>query len=446
MHKYIPVTQGGKREMLEAISVSDINELFSSIPDEVKLKRKLNLEHGKSELEIDKKLRELSKKNINTIENVCFLGAGAYDHYCPSAVDQLLLRQEFFTAYTPYQAEISQGTLQAAFEYQSYICMLTGMDVTNASMYDGATALAEAAFMACSINGKSEVLVSKSVNPQSRRVLETYAKFRSIEVKEIGIQDGVTDEDSFTELLSGDTAAIILQSPNFFGSIEDVPIFAQAAKEKGALVIQSCDPMSLTLLEAPGELGADIAVGDGQSLGLPLNFGGPYLGFLATKQKYVRKMPGRIIGQTVDTKGRTGYVMTIQAREQHIRRQKATSNICSNHALNALAVTMYLSLLGKSGLEEAARQSMSKAHYAYSELIESNKFEPAFSAPFFMEFAVSYKGNIAELNEKLLEHGIIGGYDLSKDYPELSGTWLLAVTEKRTKAEIDDMVKKAVKI
>ncbi len=444
MHKYIPGTQSGKQEMLDVIGVSDVDELFSSIPDEVKLKRKLNLDTGKSELELDKKLRTIAKKNKNTIDNVCFLGAGAYDHYCPSAVDQLLLRQEFFTAYTPYQAEISQGTLQAAFEYQSYICMLTAMDVTNASMYDGATALAEAAFMACSINGKNEVLISRSVNPQSRRVLKTYAKFRSIEIKEVDIVDGTTDDESLKELISKDTAALILQSPNFFGSIEDIPLLAQTAQEKGALVIQSCDPMSLALLEAPGEMGVDIAVGDGQSLGLPLSFGGPYLGFLATRHKHVRKMPGRIIGQTVDTQGRTGYVMTMQAREQHIRRQKATSNICSNHALNALAVTMYLSLLGKSGLEEAARQSMSKAHYAYAKLIETNRFEPAFSAPFFLEFAVSYKGNFAELNKKLLDHGIIGGYDVSKDYPELSSTLLLAVTEKRTKAEIDDMVKKAV--
>ena len=291
MHKYIPGTQSGKQEMLDVIGVSDVDEFFRSIPDEVKLKRKLNLDTGKSELELDKKLKTIAKKNKNTIDNVCFLGAGAYDHYCPSAVDQLLLRQEFFTAYTPYQAEISQGTLQAAFEYQSFICMLTAMDVTNASMYDGATALAEAAFMACSINGKNEVLISRSVNPQSRRVLKTYAKFRSIEIKEVDIVDGTTDDESLKELISKDTAALILQSPNFFGSIEDIPLLAQTAQEKGALVIQSCDPMSLALLEAPGEMGVDIVVGDGQPLGLPLSFGGPYLGFLATRHKHVRKMP-----------------------------------------------------------------------------------------------------------------------------------------------------------
>ena len=446
MHKYIPGTDGGRQEMLGVIGVSDTDELFESIPAGVKLGRKLDLPDGKSELEVSKKLRALAAKNANTNDYVCFLGAGAYDHYCPSAVDQLLLRQEFFTAYTPYQAEISQGTLQAAFEYQSYICMLTGMDVTNASMYDGATALAEAAFMACSINGRNEILISKSVHPQSRRVLETYAKFRSRKVTQVDIEDGVTNEESLCGLLGEDTAALIVQSPNFFGSLEDVPALVSAAHEKGALVIQSCDPVSLALLEAPGNMGADIAVGDGQSLGLALNFGGPYLGFLATKQKHVRKMPGRIIGQTVDTKGRTGYVMTIQAREQHIRRQKATSNICSNHALNALAVTIYLSMLGKDGLEEVARQCMSKAHYAYSLLIETNKFEPVFGAPFFMEFAVQYKGKVSELNKGLLEHGFLGGYDLSVDYPDLQGAWLLAVTEKLTKEEIDDMVEKAVRI
>ena len=446
MHKYIPGTQSGKQQMLSAIGVPSVDELFKSIPDEVKLKRNLNLEQGKSELEISKKLRVLAAKNVNVLENVCFLGAGAYDHYTPSAVDQLLLRQEFFTAYTPYQAEISQGTLQAAFEYQSYMCMLTGLDVTNTSMYDGATALAEAAFMACSITGRNEVLVSRSVDPQSRRVLETYAKFRNIIIKEIGINDGVTDTESLNALLSENTAAVIVQSPNFFGALEDVPQICSDAHKNGALYIQSSDPLSLALLEAPGSFGADIAVGDGQSLGLPLSFGGPYLGFLATKQEFVRKMPGRIVGQTEDTNGRVGYVMTLQAREQHIRRQKATSNICSNHALNALAVTIYLSLLGKTGLPEVANQCMSKAHYAYSELIKTDKFEPAFGAPFFMEFAVRYKANVAELNSGLLKHGIIGGYDLSADYPEMGGMWLVAVTEKRTKAEIDDMVRKAAAI
>lgn len=446
MHKYIPGTSSGREDMLKAVGLSNVDELFSSIPDDVKLSGPLDLPESMSELEVSSKLRKMAKKNVNVQDYACFLGAGAYDHYCPSAVDQLLLRQEFFTAYTPYQAEVSQGTLQAAFEYQSYICMLTGMDVSNASLYDGATALAEAAIMACGATRRKEVLISKSTAPENRKVLETYAAFRGMKVVEFGIKDGRANLEDLKSKISSDTAAVVVQSPNFFGVVEDVPSFVELAHENGALIIESCNPLSLALLEPPGAFGVDIAVGDGQPLGLPLSFGGPYLGFIAVKKKHVRRMPGRIIGQTVDSNGKTGYVMTLMAREQHIRRHKATSNICSNHALCALAATMYVALMGKEGLKEVAEQSMSKAHYAYEQLIKTDKFEPLFDAPFFMEFALKYNGDVSKLNAKLLESGIIGGYELSKDYPEFESTWMLAVTEKRSKSEIDLLVEKAVSI
>ena len=352
--------------------------------------------------------------------------------------------RSFNTAYTPYQPEISQGTLQAIFEFQSMICMLTGMDVANASMYDGASALAEAAMMACAATRRNEVLVAGSVHPESRAVLKTYARFRGIRVVEFGFAQGTADMDELQQKISADTAAVILQTPNFFGVIEDLRGAAEAAHEAGALLIASCDPISLGILKPPGELGADIAVGEGQALGNSLHFGGPYLGFFAAKEKYLRKMPGRIAGQTVDKNGDIGYVLTVQTREQHIRREKATSNICTNEALNALAATIYLSALGKQGLCETAAQCMHKSHYAYQKLLDTGRFRPVFDAPFFKEFALRYDGDVEKLNERLRDSGIIGGYDLGRDYDALSGAWLVAVTEKRTKQQIDLLVQKAV--
>ncbi len=444
MQPYIPNTKQQQREMLEAIGVHSISDLFEAVPEDVRLKRPLGLPAGLSELEVTKRLKALAKANVNTEDYACFLGAGAYDHFIPAVVDSLLSRQEFYTAYTPYQPEISQGTLQAIFEYQSLICSLTGMDVANASVYDGASAMAEAAVMACSATKRSEVLAAKNVSPRSREVLKTYARFKGIAVKEFGYANGAADLAAIESMISDNTAAVIIQTPNFFGIAEDVKAIADAAHRRGALLAVSCDPIALAILKSPGEAGADIAVGEGQAMGNPLSFGGPYLGFFAAKEELLRRMPGRIVGETVDKNGKRCFVLTIQTREQHIRREKATSNICSNEALCALAATIYLTAMGRQGLREAAEQCLNKSHYAFDTLVKTGKFKPVFDAPFFKEFAVKYDGDINKLNAHLLSNGIIGGYDLGRDYLELSGTYLVAVTEKRTKGEIDALAAKAV--
>ncbi|NLW02358.1 MAG: aminomethyl-transferring glycine dehydrogenase subunit GcvPA [Clostridiaceae bacterium] len=443
MQRYIPNTGEQQEEMLRDIGVSSIEELFADIPESIRLKRDLDLPEALSEMELVRHLKELSGRNASTDEYACFLGAGAYDHYIPSVIQHLVRRQEFYTAYTPYQPEISQGTLQAIFEYQTMICSLTGMDVSNASMYDGATAVAEAAAMACRSTGRAGIIVAKTVHPQSCEVLRTYSRYTGRSITEWDHKDGRLDLAGLERLLSDDTAAVIVQSPNFFGLIEDLGNLSDMVHENGSLLIVSCNPISLAMLKPPGDLGADIAVGEGQPLGNPLSFGGPYLGFMAAKEKFMRKMPGRIVGETRDRQGRRGYVLTIQTREQHIRREKATSNICSNHSLNALAAAMYLSALGKSGLEKVAALCCRKARYTYDELLKTGAFSPAFTGPFFNEFAVRYHGDIDRLNEKLLEHRIIGGYPLERDYPELKGVWLVAVTEKQTRKEIDDFVERA---
>ena len=442
MHRYIPNTESQQREMLEAIGLDSMEDLFAGIPEDVRLNRPLALGGALSELEVGRRLKALAKQNADTESHVCFLGAGAYDHFIPAVVDSLLSRQEFYTAYTPYQPEISQGTLQAIFEYQSMICMLIGMDVANASMYDGASALAEAALMACRETRRGEVLVARSVHPQSRETLRTYARFQNVTVSEFGCADGATDmADLENQLGGGDIAAVVVQTPNFFGVIEDIAEIGRLAHAAGALLVVCCDPIALALLRAPGELGADIAVGEGQALGTPMSFGGPYLGFFAAKEKLLRKMPGRIVGQTVDRNGNPGFVLTMQTREQHIRREKATSNICSNQALCALAATIYLAAMGPQGLKEVATQCVSKAKYAHDALIATGRLTPLFCKPFFKEFALEYKGDVAVLNKKLLGEGMLGGYALEKDYPEYKNAWLVAVTEKRTKLEIDALVK-----
>lgn len=443
MSGYISNTAEQQRGMLAELGFNSMDDLFDDVPKEVRLNRKLNLPQAITEMELLRHMRELAGKNGNTDDYTCFLGAGAYDHFIPSAIDQMLLRQEFYTAYTPYQPEISQGTLQAIFEYQTMISELTGMAVANASIYDGASAMAEAALMACQSVRRKEVLVAQTVHPASREVLATYCRFRGIKVIEFGYQNGQTDLADLESKLSPDTAAVILQNPNFFGNIESLKEIGEMAYGNKSLFVVSVDPISLAILKSPGELGADIVVGEGQSLGNPLSFGGPYLGFFATTEKLLRKMPGRIVGETVDKFGKRGFVLTIQTREQHIRREKATSNICSNEALNALAATIYLTLMGKQGLKEAAMLSLQKAHYTFDRLVESGKFQPAFSAPFFKEFVVKSSIPVIELNKSLLETKIIGGYPVAKDYPDLSDGWLLAVTEKRTKTEIDQFVAKA---
>lgn len=444
MGPYISNTEEQKNEMLAQIGVKSMEDLFADIPEEVRLKRELELPGALSELEVMDHMQQLAAENRNLDTYTCFLGAGAYDHYIPSVVGHLTSRSEFYTAYTPYQPEISQGTLQAIFEYQTMICHLTGMEVANASMYDGATALAEAASMACQATRRKEVLVARTVHPESREVLNTYARFNGSQVVEYGYSDGKIDFTDLEGKISANTAAVILQTPNFFGVIENVKEAAELAHKNKALLIVSCDPISLALLKSPGELGADIVVGEGQSLGNSLSFGGPYLGFFAATKELMRKMPGRIVGETVDKNGKRGFVLTIQTREQHIRREKATSNICSNQALNALTATIYLSTLGKQGMKQVASLCAQKAHYTYEQLVGTGVFAPAFSAPFFKEFVVKYNGDITELNKKLLEHKIIGGYDLGRDYPEFSNHWLVAVTEKRTKEQIDMLVGKVV--
>lgn len=442
MTRYIGNTKEDKAQMLKEIGFDNINSLFKSVPKSVHLDRALNLPEAQSEMELVKNLKALSNENSNLDDFTCFLGAGAYDHYIPAAIDQIISRQEFYTAYTPYQPEISQGTLQVIFEYQTMISKLTGLPVANASMYDGATAMTEAAILACESTKRSEILIAKSVHPESIQVLNTYAKFRNISLIEIDYKNGQIDIDDLKNKMSSNTAAVIVQSPNFFGIIEHIESISHMIHENKSLLIVSADPISLALLKSPGELGADIAVGEGQSLGNTLSFGGPYLGFMAVTEKLMRKIPGRIVGQTVDKEGKRGFVLTLQTREQHIRREKATSNICSNQALNALIATIYLTMMGKEGLKEVANLCLQKSHYAYDELIKTGKFNLVFTAPFFKEFILNSKETVSELNKKLLESKILGGYDVEKHYPELENGYLVAVTEKRTKEEIDFMVRK----
>ncbi len=436
--RYIPNTDEQRAEMLKIIGVSSVDDLFADLPASARFDRDLNLPGPLSEMELMAHLHELAGRNVDACTTPCFLGAGVYDHFIPLAVDHLISREEFTTSYTPYQPEISQGTLQAIFEFQTMVAELTGMDVANASMYDGASAIAEAAFMASVSTKRQTILVARSVHPHCRAVLKTYASLRGLSIKEIGYGDGTLDMDDLKSNLGDGVAAVVVQSPNFFGSLEDLKAIGEAAHEAKALFVVSTDLLALSILEAPGRLGADVVVGDGQSMGSSMNFGGPHFGFFAATQKLVRKIPGRIVGQTVDRQGKRCYVLTLQAREQHIRREKASSNICTNHSLNALAATIHMSLMGREGLKEAATQSLLKAAYTRDQLTVGGAFEPRFSGPFFREFAVTAKKESPEtINKRLLENGILGGYDLSKDYPELESTWLVAVTEKRTRSEID---------
>ncbi|MBP2071459.1 aminomethyl-transferring glycine dehydrogenase subunit GcvPA [Thermoanaerobacterium butyriciformans] len=441
MHKYIPASKAEQIEMLESVNAKSIEDLFVDIPEDIRLKRELNISGPLSEAELIKSIKELTKDIKTTDELICFLGAGVYDHFIPSVVKHVVSKPEFYTAYTPYQPEISQGTLQAIFEYQTMICNLTGMDISNASMYDGATACSEAAKMASNAINRKKVLVSSSLNPEVKKVLHTYMRFSSIELIEIDDLDGTVNLELLKSSLDSDTAAFIVQNPNFFGIIEDLEDVEEMVHKNGSLLIMYVEPISLSILKTPGEIGADIAVGDGQPLGNSLNFGGPHLGFMATTKKLMRKLPGRIIGETNDVDGKRGYVLTLQAREQHIRREKATSNICTNHSLNALTAAIYMTALGKKGIKEVALQCFKKSHYAFQQLIKTSKFKPLFDKPFFMEFAVVCNGkSVDDINNVLLDNGIIGGYNLEKDYKKYKNAALLCVTEKRTKAEIDKLV------
>lgn len=440
MFPYIPHTPEDIKEMLEVVGVNSTDDLFADIPKDSALNRELDLPKAKSELEVVNYLTSLANKNCSTTNNVCFLGAGSYDHYIPTIVDHIISRSEFYTSYTPYQPEISQGTLQYLFEYQTLISELTGLPIANASLYDGGTAVTEAALMACAVGRKKKVLVSKTVSPQTREILKTYAHIQSLELVEVDMKDGITDMEDFKAKLDDEVGAAIVQSPNFFGIVEDLKESADLVHttKKGA-IIASVDPISLGILKRPGDLGVDIVVGEGQALGIPMQFGGPYLGFLATTEKYLRKLPGRIVGETTDLDGKRSFVLTLTAREQHIRRDKATSNICSNQGLNTLAATVYMVTLGKQGLREVAMQSTQKAHYALEKLEESGKFKRVFDKPFFKEFAVSSDIDADKIITDLRAENIIGGYDLGIDYPEYKNSILYAVTEKRTKDEIDKL-------
>lgn len=441
-HRYLPMTEQDQAEMLAAIGVNSVEDLFADIPQQVRYEGVLPMSEALSEPALLKHMRKLADANADFDRYACFLGAGIYDHHIPVVIHHIISRSEFYTAYTPYQPEISQGELQAVFEFQSYICELTGMKVANASMYDGATALAEAAALASGAVKRKRIVVSRAVHPEARDILRTYAHGLGLEVVEVGVRGGVTDPEALKASVNDETAAVLLQTPNFFGCLEDLRAVEPIIHEKKGLLVASVNPLSLGLLEAPGKLGADIVVGDAQPLGIPASLGGPTCGFFAVTEALMRRIPGRIVGQTVDKDGRRGFVLTLQAREQHIRREKATSNICSNQALLALCASVYLSVMGKRGLVEAAELNVRKAHYAAGRIAASGKLSLAFADPFFNEFVVKLPEgtDIAALNARLLKAGYIGGYDLGAAYPELAGHMLLAVTERRTKEEIDGLI------
>ena len=431
--KYFPHTEDDIRHMLEKAGMTSLEDLYSDVPEEVRFRGEYDLPEPKSEEEIRSYFKQLGDKNqILTV----FAGAGVYDHYTPSVVPNIISRSEFLTSYTPYQAEISQGTLHYIFEYQSMMAELTGMDISNASMYDGSTATAEAAIMALASTKKTDtVLVSATLDPKAVAVAKTYAHFHGFKVETIAETDGVTDKAQMEERLkAGGVAGVIVQQPNYHGIVEDYSGFADACHAQKSLFVINSVAADLALLKTPGEWGADIAVGDGQSLGIPMAFGGPSVGYMCCREKQMRKMPGRIVGKTVDNRGQRVYVLTLQAREQHIRRQKATSNICSNESLMALFVTIYMSVMGKEGVKEAAKMSFDGAHYLHDQLLETGRFEERYNQPFFNEFCLRYKGDVDSLQKRFIENGIMGGIKVEAD------TIMFAVTEKRTKEEIHRLV------
>lgn len=419
--------------MLERIGVGSLDDLYSDVPDKFIYRGEYDLPDAMSEQQVRSFFESLDKKDLHL---KVFAGAGAYDHYTPSVIPYICSRSEFLTAYTPYQAEISQGTLRYIFEYQSMICALTGMDVSNASMYDGPTAAAEAMMMAVACTKrKTRVLLSETLLPHVRKVVETYAKFHNVQLGYIPMKDGQTGLESMKEeLAKGDVAGVIVPSLNRFGIVEDLTGFAEAVHEAKAIAVEYCDPSALAVVRTPGEWDFDIAVGDGQSLGIPMCFGGPYVGFMACRKDYVRKMPGRIVGQTQDADGKRCFVLTLQAREQHIRREKATSNICSNQSLMALYVTVYMSLMGKEGLVKVNSLSSAGAHYLYGELLKTGKFEPVFDKPFLKEFVLKPLVPVEKLQQKLLDEGFFGALATEEGYVSF------CVTEKRTRAEVDSLV------
>lgn len=431
-YKYFPQTEEDIKAMLSKIGVTSLDALYAEVPEEVKLNKDYALPKAKSEIELRRYFNDLAAKNTPL---TIFAGGGAYDKYVPSIIPSLTSREEFRTSYTPYQAEISQGTLHYIFEYQTMMSRLTGMAVSNASMYDGTTATAEAMLMANAVNKKaSKVLVSETIDPKTAAVVRTYAHFHGVEIDTIGEKDGMTDKvDMEKKLANGDVAGVIVQQPNYYGNIEDFSDFADDCHAQKALFIMNCIAADLAILKTPGEWGADIAVGEGQSLGIPLNFGGPYIGYMCCTEKLMRKMPGRIVGQTVDSHGERTFVLTLQAREQHIRRQKATSNICSNESLMALWISIYLSVMGKEGVKESAMLSYNGAHYMCERLEKTGHFKKKYAQPFFNEFCMTYDGDVDAFRKKCEKAGFMAGLKIDEH------TIMFAVTEKRSKEEIDKL-------
>lgn len=435
MSRYVQHSDEDRRAMLERLGLSRLEDLWDDLPRDGRLDGPLDLPAGLSELEVTELLRDTARENVDPETVVSFLGAGAYDHFIPAVVPWVTSRPEFATAYTPYQAEVSQGTLEGIYEFQSLICQLTGMDVANASVYDGASAVAEAALVAARVTGRRRIAVSEGVHPNHLEVLRSYARGGQIDVVTLPAGDGVTHPDAVPEV--ADAACIIVQSPNFYGVIESVESIAERAHESGALAVVSCDPISLSVLAPPGEVGADIAVGEGQSLGIPVSFGGPLLGFFACRERFLRQMPGRVVGRTVDAKGTPSFVMTLQTREQHIRRERATSNICTNQALMALAATVYLAALGREGFKRVGHLCLQKSHYAARKICGVPGFSLRFARPFFKEFVVRCPSEVGGMLDRLREKGILGGVSLGRFSVDCEDCLLVAVTESRTRRQID---------
>lgn len=435
---YVPHTEQDREQMLATIGVERLEQLLEAVPEQHRYPA-LDLGPALSEPEVLRLMMHLTERNRDVDHTVSFMGAGAYNHYIPAAVSRITGRSEFYTAYTPYQAEVSQGTLQATYEFQTMVAALMGMDVANASMYDGATAAAEGVLLAVHYTRRRKVLVSSSFHPEWLRVLRTFTSGMGLEIHTVGDETSPwkLDPQQVSEVLDEQTACLLVQYPNFFGTIEDVQEFADAAHRAGALLVVSTYPIAMGLLKSPGELGADVAVGEGQSLGTDLNFGGPYLGLFATRDKYVRYMPGRLVGATKDLEGNRGYVLTLQTREQHIRREKATSNICTNEALNALAATVYLSLMGRQGLPQVARLCLNNAHYLASSIQEMDGWEVLTPAPYFNEFVVRCPMPASEVITRLLQENILAGVDMSRFLPEHTAKLLVCATEMNTRSEMD---------
>jgi glycine dehydrogenase subunit 1 len=445
---YLYNTPEDQQAMLAAIGVGSIEELFAMVPSELRLNRELAIPPAMSEIELTQHMAQLAAKNAHAGSKVCFLGGGSYDHFVPAVVDEIAGRGEFYTSYTPYQAEVSQGNLQVVFEYQTLIARLTGLDISNASLYDGGSAAAEAVLMAVSSTSRfGKVIVPASLHPEYRQTIATYLLNLGVEVVTIDTPRGVLNPQDLAAAVDDTTACVVIQQPNFFGSVEDGAALAKIAHDAGALVVAAFDPLSVGLLKRPGDWGADIAIAEGHTLGTPMQYGGPYLGIMACREKLVRRMPGRIAGQTVDRRGKRCFVLTMQTREQHIRREKATSNVCTNQGLFALRATIYLSLLGPEGLRETANLCLQKSRYAAERICENDRFELAFDAPTFKEFVIrDRQGRVDELLADALDSGFLAGVPLGQWYPELNDCFLVAVTEKRTKQEINAFVNSIIQV